>query len=67
MAEPESISLDHFRVLVANAGLSLSEAELVALKPMYDHYAPIVQTLHEVDLDVEDLAVTFLPGSAPQS
>lgn len=62
MSEPADISLADFRVLVARAGLHLNDEELVALKPMYDFYAPLVQALHEVQLDAEDLAVTFLPG-----
>ena len=62
MSEPTEISLDAFRVLVERAGLRLHDEELAALKPMYDFYAPLVQALHEVELDAEDLAVTFLPG-----
>jgi hypothetical protein len=62
MSEQEGISLDAFRVLVERAGLSLNAEELAALKPMYDFYAPLVQALHDVELDAEDLAVTFLPG-----
>jgi hypothetical protein len=62
MSEQEGISLDAFRVLVERAGLSLNAEELAALKPMCDFYAPLVQALHDVELDAEDLAVTFLPG-----
>lgn len=58
----QSISLDDFRVLVERTGLDLTAEELAALKPMYDFYAPLVQALHDIDLDAEDLAVTFLPG-----
>ena len=62
MSEQKSISLDDFRVLVERAGLNLNAEDLAALKPMYDFYAPLVQELHDVELDAEDLAVTFLPG-----
>jgi hypothetical protein len=62
MSEQKSISLDDFRVLVERAGLNLNAEELAALKPMYDFYAPLVQELHDVELNAEDLAVTFLPG-----
>jgi len=62
MSEQAGISLDDFRVLVERAGLNLNADELADLKPMYDFYAPLVQALHEVELDAEDLAVTFLPG-----
>ena len=62
MPEPTELSLDDFRVLVERAGLNLNAEELAALKPMYDYYVPLVQALHEAELDAEDLAVTFLPG-----
>jgi hypothetical protein len=61
-SEQGGISPDNFRVLVERAGLNLNAEELAALKPMYDFYVPLVQALHEVELDAEDLAVTFLPG-----
>jgi hypothetical protein len=66
MAEHEAISLDHFRILTERAGLTLTPDELTALKPMYDHYAALIQTLHEVPLEAEDLAVTFSPGWDPR-
>ena len=67
MAESEGISLEHFKVLTERAGLQLSPEELTALKPMYDFYAEAIQSLHEVQLDAEDLAVTFLPNWASAS
>lgn len=63
MSEPEGISMDAFRILTERAGLHLSAEELTNLKPMYDFYVPLVQALHEVELDAEDLAVTFNPAS----
>lgn len=66
MAGPAGISLDHFRILTERAGLNLTAEELVALKPMYDYYAGLIQQLHEVELDAEDLAVTFSPNWDPQ-
>jgi hypothetical protein len=65
MAEGETISLDHFRILTARAGLTLTPDELTALKPMYDHYAALIQSLHEMPLEAEDLAVTFSPNWDP--
>jgi hypothetical protein len=61
MAGSHALSLEHFRTLTVRAGLTLTDAELTDLKPMYDHYAALVQRLHEVELGEEDLAVTFLP------
>ena len=61
MAAQPGISLDHFRVLTERAGLRLTEAELQDLKPMYDHYAALVASLHDAELQLQDgdLAVSF--------
>jgi hypothetical protein len=67
MTEPEGISLEHFRMLTERAGLNLSAEELSALKPMYDYYAALLPALHEMELDAEDLAVSFSPGWDPRS
>ncbi len=61
MAETEGISLDKFRVLVERAGLTLTATELDALKSMYDLYVIPLALLHEVELQMEDLAVAFSP------
>ena len=61
MANPQDVSLEQFRTLAERAGLDLTDAELTALKPMYDYYVPLVQRLHQVELGEEDLAVTFVP------
>ena len=66
MEDREGISLDHFRILTERAGLNLTPEDLAALKPMYDHYAALIQSLHEVPLDAEDLAVAFSPNWDPQ-
>jgi hypothetical protein len=34
---------------------------------MYDYYAPLIHALHEVELDAEDLALTFSPDWDPRS
>ncbi len=67
MAEQEGISPEHLRILTERAGLNLTDAEVVDLKPMYDHYAALIQTLHEVELGMEDLAVSFAPDWDPAS
>lgn len=66
MATTEGISPDAFRVLTERAGLNLNDAERTALKPMFDFYAEQIEKLHNVALDVEDLAVVFTPGWNPQ-
>ena len=65
MAASDGISLEEFRAQAARAGLDLSTEELVALKPMYDLYSSRAATLFELDLDAEDLAVSFAPDWDP--
>jgi hypothetical protein len=67
MAESEGISLDQLRVLAERAGLGMRDEELSALKPMFDHYAKQLKMLYDVELDAEDLAVTYSPNWDPQS
>lgn len=67
MAESEGISLDHLRVLAERAGLGMTDEELASLKPMFDHYAKQLKMLYDVELDAEDLAVTYSPNWDPQS
>ncbi len=65
MAEQGSLTIEDFRVIVERSGLSLSDEELSALKPMYEHHLAQTASLHEVQLDAEDLAVAFNPGWDP--
>ena len=67
MAESAGISLDQLRVLAERAGLGLTNEELTSLKPMFDHYAKQIRMLYDVELDAEDLAVTYSPNWDPQS
>jgi hypothetical protein len=67
MAESEGISLDQLRVLADRAGLGMTNEELASLKPMFDHYAKQLKMLYDVELDAEDLAVTYSPNWDPQS
>jgi hypothetical protein len=66
MAEAEGISLDNLRVLTEQVGLSLTSTELEQLKSMYDFYRQDVQSLHDIDLDMGDLAVVFPPQWDPE-
>ena len=61
MSEQSSISIEDFCALVTRAGMSLSDEELGHLKPMYEHFAGPVSRMHELDLEMEDLAVSFNP------
>lgn len=66
MAEAEGISLEDLRVLTEQVGLSLTSTELEQLKSMYDFYRQDVQSLHDIDLDMGDLAVVFPPQWDPE-
>ena len=64
---PASISTDDFRALAVRAGLELTDEELALLKPMYEHYLPAIERMNALDLDAEDLAVSFTPGWEPET
>ena len=66
MNEDKGISLEEFGTLARRAGMSMSEAELENLKPMYEHYADSVARMHLLDLDAEDLALTYIADWDPQ-
>jgi hypothetical protein len=66
MGEAEGISVEQLRGLTERAGLALKSEELTALKPMFDHYAEQIKVLFEVELEAEDLAVTYSPNWDPQ-
>jgi hypothetical protein len=55
--------MESFAVLVEQAGMRLAAGELADLKPLYDHYAAQIATLHELDLGTEDMAVAYSPVS----
>ena len=63
---PEDISVEVFQTLLRHAGFNLTVEELEGLKPMYDHYARQLPALRELDLDVGDLSVTFIPEAEAQ-
>ncbi len=67
MAETNGIALETLRILVEQAGIRLTDAELAPMKAMYDFYREDVQALHELDLGMDDLAVTFPPQWDPES
>lgn len=66
MAESEGISVEQFGTLAERAGLIMKQEELIALKPMFDHYAKQIRMLFEIELDAEDMAVVYSPNWDPQ-
>jgi hypothetical protein len=67
MAESEGLAIDQLRVLAERAGLALTNEDLTSLKPMFDHYAKQIRKLYDVELEAEDLAVSYSPNWDPQS
>ncbi|MCI0870131.1 MAG: hypothetical protein J4O08_10460 [Chloroflexi bacterium] len=66
MSENTGIPLEEFATLVKRAGMNLNEPELEHLKPMYEHYLASLERMHLLDLDAEDLAMTYIPDWEPQ-
>lgn len=62
MPDPKSVSNEEFKVLTSNAGMNLSDDEIEHLKPIYEHFATNAATLHEVELDDADLALSYTPN-----
>jgi len=67
MPESEGIAVEQLRGLAERAGLMMKHDEVVALKPMFDHYAKQIKLLFEIDLDAEDMAVVYSPNWDPQA
>ena len=59
--EDEGISLEVFQQLVERSGLGLSQEEIKDLKPLYDLYLQNVNLIHSIDLQAEEIAMTFHP------
>ena len=63
MATPgdEAVTSEEFKLMTERAGLGMSAEELDELKPMYELYAQYIQLLHSIDLQAEEIGVTFHP------
>ncbi len=61
MNDKTSISLEEFATLVRRAGMSLNSEELEHLKPTYEIYMAPVEAMQALELDAEDLALTYIP------
>jgi hypothetical protein len=66
MSDKTSISLEEFATLVRRAGMSLNPEELELLKPTYEIYMAPVEAMQALDLDAEDLALTYIPDWEPK-
>jgi len=63
MLEKTGIPEEEFRALVRRLGLQLSAKDMETAKQIYDHHAPQIKELNDLDLGEEDLAVLFPPQS----
>jgi hypothetical protein len=58
----EAVTSEEFKMMADRAGLGMSQEKLDELKPMYELYAQYIQILHSIDLQSEEIGVTFHPG-----
>ena len=63
MAEKTGIPEEELRALVRRLGLQVSAKDMETVKQIYDHHAPQIEKLNDLDLGEEDLAVLFPPQS----
>ena len=68
MATPgeEAVTLEEFRQMTQRAGLGMTPEEVAELKPLYELYAQYVNVLHSIDLQAEEIGVTFHPAWPPE-
>jgi hypothetical protein len=59
------VTPEEFKLMADRAGLGMSQAELDDLKPLYDLYAQYINLLHSLDLQAEEIGVTFHPEWPP--
>lgn len=57
----EGVTVEEFKLLTDRAGLGLSQGELEQLKPLYELYSQYVKLLHSIDLQAEEIGMTFHP------
>ncbi len=64
--EEEAVTLEEFRQMTQRAGLGMTPEEVADLKPLYELYAQYVNVLHSIDLQTEEIGVTFHPAWPPE-
>lgn len=53
------VTPEEFKLMSDRAGLGMSQEELDELKPLYDLYTHYIQQLHSIDLQAEEIGMTF--------
>ena len=68
MATPgeEAVTLEEFRLMTQRAGLGMTPEEVAELKPLYELYAQYVNVLHSIDLQAEEIGLTFRADWPPE-
>ncbi len=68
MATPgeEAVTLEEFRQMTQRAGLGMTPEEVADLKPLYELYAQYINVLHSIDLQAEEIGLTFHPAWPPE-
>ena len=61
-AGEETVTSEEFRLMTERAGLGMTAEEVAELKPLYELYAQYLKLLHSIDLQAEEIGVTFHPG-----
>ena len=64
--EEEAVTIEEFRQMTLRAGLGMTPDEVAELKPLYELYAQYVDILHSIDLQAEEIGVTFHPDWPPE-
>ena len=57
----QSVNAEQFAMMTQLAGLNMSQEEIDELKPMYDLYSEYIRLVHSVDLQAEEIGLTFHP------
>ena len=60
-SQGDIVTPEEFKLMSDRAGLGMSQEELDQLKPLYDLYAHYIRQLHSIDLQAEEIGVTFHP------
>ena len=57
----QGVNAEQFAMMTRLAGLNMSQEEIDDLKPMYDLYSEYIRLVHSVDLQAEEIGLTFHP------
>ena len=57
----QGVSAEQFAMMTRLAGLNMSQEEIDDLKPVYDLYSEYIRLVHSVDLQAEEIGLTFHP------